>query len=112
MGLNISDKAWLLQQFPKKVKLTRLLFSSKDHGWKVEDWRRICIGQKQTFTFYKSKVGNISAGYLDIEWKKDGGYNNRDPNAFLVSINHRRKLTNDGSKHVTYFGPFYGPLFG
>jgi hypothetical protein len=44
MGLNISDKAWLLQQFPKKVKLTRLLFSSKDHGWKVEDWRRICIG--------------------------------------------------------------------
>jgi len=84
------------------------LFSSTIHGWKVKDWREKCIGKAKTLTFFKSKVGNVSCGYLDIPWLSDGG-STKDGNAFVVSINHQRKLTHDKTKNVTYFNNNYGP---
>jgi hypothetical protein len=45
MEISLKDKAWLLEQFGKKVKSVTLLFSSTHHGWKVKDWREKCIGK-------------------------------------------------------------------
>jgi hypothetical protein len=88
-----------------------LLFSSAEHGWAVKDWRKKCIGKNQTFTFFKSEVGNVSGGYLEIAWEAEG-YGAKDASAFVLSVDHKRKLTHDNTHSVTWFGKDYGPAFG
>ena len=111
MGISESDKIWVSKQFDKKVKSVTLLFSSAKHGWAVKDWREKCIGKNQTFTFFKSEVGNVSGGYLEIAWEAKGG-KAKDASAFVLSVDHKRKLTHHNTQHVTWFGEDQGPRFG
>jgi hypothetical protein len=70
------------------------------------------VGKGQTITLFKSQAGKISAGYLHRKWENQGGHK-MDPNAFLLSIDHKKKLTPcRPDALVTYFQSNYGPCFG
>ena len=96
------------------------MYSSKLHGWKRDDWRTRCVGKAQTLTLFKSKKGNVSAGYLHIKWDKGSNkfidiYGERKPDssAFVLSIDHKMKLTpSSPTADVTYFNSNRGPFFG
>ena len=89
------------------------MYSSQLHGWKLTDWRSRCVGKAQTLTLFKSNKGNVSAGYLHIKWEDGGGKYGHDSSAFLLSIDHKRKLIHCSlTANVTYFYSSYGPTFG
>ena len=93
----------------------RQIFSSSKDGWQVKDWRNKCIGESQTLTIFKSIVGNVSAGYLNIAWESIGGRGMGKPDsaAFLISIDHKIKLTPcSPTAIVVYFDGSQGPNFG
>ena len=106
-----------MQQFDKRVKSVELLYSSNKHGWKLEDWRSRCIGKSQTLTLFKSKKGNVSAGYLHRQWEEgpSGLFGDKKPDssAFVLSIDHKMKLTPcSPTAIVTIFHSSFGPYFG
>ena len=77
----------------------------------MKDWREKCIDQAKTFTFFKSAVGNITGGYLDIPWKAIGNLT-KDPYSFVLSVNHKKKFTVNEGIYVTQFENNLGPCFG
>ena len=87
----IEEKKWMFSLFYKKVKSVTPLYLSAHNGWKTIDWRERCIGKNQTLTLFKSKVGNISGGYLDRKWESSGG-EQPDSSAFVFSLTHQKKL--------------------
>ena len=102
--------------------MTPLFISGKD-GWQRDEWRKRCLTNAQTLTLFKSKKGNIAAGYLHRMWEKRsnsyfGGLlqNNArlpDPEAFVLSITNKRKLTpSSPTAEVTFFSDDTGPYFG
>ena len=87
---------------PQKPISINLLFSSFEHGWKKDDWRKKVIGKEKTLTIMKSTKGKVCGGYLHIMWQEKGGAT-EDNNAFLFSLDHQTKFT--PNPEAVYFNP-------
>ena len=73
-----------------------------------------CDNKGPTLTLIESKNNHIFGGYITISWEapKSWTYKDGDNNAFIFSINNRKKYPIQDKSKVIYNHCDYGPDFG
>ena len=93
-----------------KCQNLKLLYRLTRDGCEPGDFHRLCDNKGPTLTIFKSENNRKFGGYLSKNWEDQGGWK-KDNNAFLFSIDLRRKykIIND----IDYYYCFnkIGPSF-
>ena len=104
---NISKQLSLNEN--QNIKLTLIYQASKD-GMKAESFHKFCDYKGPTLTIIKTKNNIKFGGYLNIEWKSQGG-DTYDKKAFIFSLDRMKIYLNNGGC-ATNFSTDRGPYFG
>ena len=97
----INDKAEIIY---------KLLYKGTFDGDAAGDFHNKCDGKSHTLTIVETINGYRFGGFTTIAWDGSGSYKN-DPDAFIYSLNKKRKFKGKGSNSI-YCNSGYGPTFG
>ena len=74
-------KAWL----PSNTSDLELIYRASEHGWKAEDFHRMCDDQGATLIVVKDVQGYVFGGYTATPWSIDGN-SYPSPCGFMYSL--------------------------
>ena len=95
----------------KSIKYDLLYRATKD-GDKSSDFHRLCDEKGPTLVIGKTPGGYVFGGFTKIKWKSSqSGEYWLDPEAFVFSLNQKRKFNTNNNNKVGLFCD-YGPIFG
>ena len=93
----------------KDIKL-KLIFKSSRDGSTSNDFHKFCDGKSPTISIIETTSNAIFGGFLNIEWKNEGG-DTKDDKSFLFSFNNKKIYNNNGNECACTFGKDRGPYF-
>ena len=107
---------WINSNNDKTIKL---LYKATRDGDSYEDFYRLCENKGPTITIALTTKGYKFGGFTSLSWKnphcgKNGNRYYTDKNAFIFSLNKKRKyypIVSDYSYHVCMWSD-HGPSFG
>ena len=93
----------------KNIKYKLLYRASKD-GDKASDFHRLCDNIGPTLTIGKTPANYIFGGFTKAKWEKKD--NIPDSDAFVFSLNQKKKFDSKNKKASISNQNDYGPIFG
>ncbi len=93
----------------KNIKYKLLYRASKD-GDKVSDFHRLCDNKGPTLTIGKTPANYIFGGFTKAKWEKY--LRIPDSDAFVFSLNQKKKFESKNKKASISYQNDYGPIFG
>ena len=104
-------KKWINETNYEKVNF-RLLYRSSKDGKRSKIFHLNCDNRGPTITLVKTTDGKRFGGFTTLNWDINGNNKPNDVNAFLFSLNTKKKLTNNDANYITYCHSSCGPTFG
>lgn len=94
-----------------------LIFRASEHEFLAQEFHKHCDGVNDTFTLIRTDFGKTMAGYTPSAWESP---NNEDTKiiadlslkSFLLSFDHREKMSLSDKNYAIYFNKERGPIFG
>ena len=80
--------------FDSKLKKTELLYKATRDGFKAKKFHLLCDKKGPTFSIIKSEKNKIFGGYISKSWHSKNIGNEFSENAFLFSLNEKKKFFN------------------
>ncbi len=96
---------------PNKSIKYDLLYRATKNGDKLSDFHRLCDEKGPTLVIGKTPGGYVFGGFTKIKWKSLNGEYFLDPDAFVFSLNQKRKFNTYNNNKVG-LNRCYGPIFG
>jgi len=106
---NKEEKNLILTYLPKKPNKLTLIYNSKIYGDSAQIFHSQCDGKSPTLYIIKSKKGYKFGGYISQSWKSDKNYTT-DNEAFVFSLNLKKKYILTNPKEAFYGNPDFGPV--
>ena len=106
---------WILPNNNNHCIKTQLLYRASSHGDNPSSFHSYCDNKGPTITIFRNyNTGYILGGYTNFSWQSDNTGSHNDPNAFLFSINNKKKFCtkNKNGYYAIYLHSSYGPYFG
>lgn len=94
------EKKLLIEWLPNKPKSINLIMNSKIDGDTSKAFQDKCGGKKPTYAIIKTKKGYKFGGYTTECWKQG---QIKDNNAFVFSLNKKKKYNILKPDYATYF---------
>ena len=112
---SVENLDWILTQTMKKDRVVSVtnLYNSEEHGFYRQDFHDLVDGRGPQLTLMRSKAGKVFGGFTMKHWKTPWvvGYE-KDPEAFLFSLDLKKKYRIKNSQQAIYVSGSYGPIFG
>ena len=110
--LQNQDLLDLLTTFFPKEYVLYLMYNSDVDGDDASVFHKKCDYKFPTLTVIESENGRIFGGFTYIAWTTGNHSTMEDPNAFVFSFDHKKKMPCHRQAFVTYVGTDYFPIFG
>ena len=103
------EKDLILAYLPKKPNKVTLIYDSKIYGDSAKIFHSQCDGKSPTLYIIKSQKGYKFGGYISQPWKSNNSYT-QDNEAFVFSLNLKKKYILQNPKEAFYGNPDWGPV--
>lgn len=115
---------FVIEQLKKAMpsaKRIRCIFSSEKHGWKTDDFHKLCDDKGCTLTLMRTSKQYLCGGFTSVPWASPtvlsgmftlSGWNRPDPTAFLFALTGKMQVFKPGSvDNAVYHYQLHGPYF-
>ena len=93
------------------VESAEKIYDTTENGVKPNDFHKCCDGKVDTLVVIQAENGRIAGGYSDVAWVSTDEYKSSN-NAFLFSIDNKRKYKIKNTQYAVVCGRLNYALFG
>jgi len=93
------------------VKNMKLLYKATPHGFATSAFHSRCDNKQPTLVLIKNDQNQLFGGFTKQTWNDTADWK-KDPDAFLFSVNKKKKYPIKNPQKAIYCNSSYGPTFG